>query len=252
MPLRCRSAVFLLSIFASGGLPAAPDSDWVDLFEGRTLAGWSVRCLPADAGKEFWSVRDGAIVCDSLGRPDHDYVWLVRDGEWGDFELELEFQAFRASPGNSGVQIRSRYEATPSAPRGGWLDGPQIDINPPAPFRTGLIYDETRTENRWICPSLPTWDIAPRPPPPGFTFAYAEDGDRWNHLRIVARGTAITTILNGVTMAAYDGAGVLDNEGHRRLGVGLRGQIALQLHMRDELRIRFRHLRIRALPAGGS
>ncbi len=226
---------------------AGPESAWVELFDGRTLAGWSVRGVPADAGKSFWSVRDGAILCDSLGRPDHDYVWLVRDGEWGDFELELEFQAFRASPGNSGVQFRSRYDASPSAPRGGWLDGPQVDINPPGPWRTGLIYDETRTENRWICPSLPSWDIAPRSPPAGFTFVYAEDGDAWNRLRIVARGTSITTVLNGVTIAQCDGAGVLDNPGHRARHVGLRGQIALQLHLRDELKIRFRHLRIRAL-----
>ena len=251
-----RLLAFLLVLgLARSGLSAAspapePASGWIQLFDGTTLAGWKVRCLPADAEKSFWSVRDGAIVCDSLGRKDHDYVWLIHEGEWGDFELEIEFQAFRSSPGNSGVQIRSRYDARPSAPRGGCLDGPQIDIHPPAPFRTGLIYDETRTENRWIYPSLPSYEIAPRPTPAGFTFSYAEDGDRWNRLRIVARGTSITTELNGITMAAYDGAGVLDNEAHRRLNVGLRGHIALQLHMRDELKIRFRHLRIRALPPG--
>ena len=51
-----------------------------------------------------------------------------------------------------------------------------------------------------------------------------------------------------MTTADYDGAGVLDNEAHRRLGVGLRGQIALQLHVRDELKIRYRAIRVRALP----
>lgn len=229
---------------------AATTSDWVELFDGATLAGWQVRCLPADAGKDFWSAHDGAIVCDSLGRKDHDYVWLMHKSEWGDFELELEFQAFRASPGNTGVQIRSRYDASPAAPRGGWLDGPQVDIHPPAPFRTGLIYDETRTEQRWVFPSLPSWNIEPRPTPAGFTFFYAEDGDRWNRLRIVARGTSITTELNGVAIAAFDGAGVLDSAGHRALDVGLRGQIALQLHMQDETKVRYRQVRIRALPPG--
>jgi hypothetical protein len=229
--------------------PAEPKSSpWLALFDGRSLAGWTVKCLPADADKTFWSVRDGVIVCDSLGRKDHHYVWLMHESEWADFELELEFQPFRASPGNTGIQVRSRYDASPTAPNGGWLDGPQIDIHPPAPFRTGLIYDETRTEKRWIFPSLPSSKIEPRPTPAGFTFRYAEDGEAWNRLRIVARGATLTTVLNGVTIANFDGAGILDNDAHRRLNVGLRGHIALQLHVRDELKVRYRALRIRALP----
>jgi hypothetical protein len=64
----------------------------------------------------------------------------------------------------------------------------------------------------------------------------------------MAHGTSVTTILNGVTTAAFDGAGLLDNEAHRQLNVGLRGHIALQLHVRDELKIRFRRLRLRVLP----
>jgi hypothetical protein len=248
----------LLFLFFSLGLAGAghaadsgarrPAAGWVDLFDGGTLAGWTVRCLPADAAKTFWTVREGAIHCDSIGRKDHHYVWLVHEREWADFELELEFQAFRASPGNTGVQIRSRYDGSSAAPNGGWLDGPQIDVHPPAPWRTGLIYDETRTEKRWIFPSLTSSRIEPRPTPAGFSFRYAEDGGGWNQLRIVARGTTITTRLNGVTMADFDGAGVLDNEGHRRLDVGLRGHIALQLHVRDELKVSFRRLRARALP----
>ena len=58
----------------------------------------------------------------------------------------------------------------------------------------------------------------------------------------------ITTELNGVTTANYDGAGLLDNAPHRQLNVGLRGQIALQLHVRDELKVRYRAVRIRPLP----
>lgn len=247
----CTRLLFILGLASSLSAATASgpsgSSPWVSLFDGRTLAGWKVRCLPADTDKVFWTVRDGAIACDSIGRKDHHYVWLVHESEWADFEFELEFQAFRASPGNTGVQIRSRYDTAASAPNGGWLDGPQIDLHPPAPFRTGLIYDETRSEKRWIFPSLPNSKIDPRPTPAGFVFHYAEDGGRWNRLRIVARGPVITTELNGVIMANYDGSGVLDNEAHRRLDVGLRGHFALQLHVRDELKIRFRALRARAL-----
>jgi hypothetical protein len=246
-PLTRRRFLSTSSLALVAATAGAAPASWVSLFDGKSLAGWKVRCLPADSEKAFWRVHDGAIECDSLGRKDHQYVWLMHESEWADFELELEFQAFRASPGNTGVQIRSRYDASPSAPNGGWLDGPQIDIHPPAPFRTGLIYDETRTEKRWIFPSRPSSKIDPQPTAPGFTFRYAEDGGGWNQLRIVARGTHITTALNGVTQADFDGAGVLDNDGHRKLNVGLRGHIALQLHVRDELKVRYRALRLRPL-----
>ena len=107
---------------------------------------------------------------DSMGRPDHDYVWLVSEAEFEDFELRVEFQAYRESPGNSGVQIRSRYDQSLNAPRGGWLDGPQIDIHPPALWRTGLIYDQTREESRWISPSLHDWSIEPSDGPDTWQF----------------------------------------------------------------------------------
>jgi hypothetical protein len=39
---------------------------WTSLFDGKSLAGWSVRCVEADREKTFWSVEDGSIVCDSM------------------------------------------------------------------------------------------------------------------------------------------------------------------------------------------
>jgi len=93
----------LLTLFLSS---PASDDDWTSLFNGEDLSGWTVKSVPADQGKAFWRVEDGAILCDAIGRPDHDYVWLVSEAEYGDFELRLRFQAFRVSPGNSGVQIR--------------------------------------------------------------------------------------------------------------------------------------------------
>jgi hypothetical protein len=243
------SVLFTAAALSAGGSfsAAEPATDWIDLFDGHSLAGWSVRCLPQDAGKEFWSVRHGAIECDSRGRTDHDYVWLMHGRELRDFELELEFQAFRCSAGNSGVQVRSRYDDAATAPRRGWLDGPQIDIHPPAPWRTGLIYDETRTQRRWIHPSRPNARLEALPVPAGFVFHYAEDSDRWNRLRIVCRGTTITTELNGIAIASYDGASLLDDAAHRALRVGTEGHIALQLHAKDELHMRFRSIRVRAL-----
>lgn len=224
-----------------------PDNGWISLFNGKDLTGWKVECTPPDRDKQFWTVKEGAIDCNSLGRADHDYVWLIHQGEYGDFELRLQFQAFRDSPGNSGVQVRSRFEASTEAPRGGWMDGPQVDIHPPTPWRTGLIYDETREERRWIAPSLPDWNIDSTYAPKKWTFRYSDQGTGWNDLRIFCEGTRIRTYLNGLLMTDFDGSGVLDNAAHQKHNVGLTGHVALQLHTGDELHIRYRNLRLRRL-----
>ena len=128
-------------------------------------------------------MREGAITCDSLGRPGHDYVWLVSDGEYGDFELRLLVRGFRRSPGNSGIQFRSRYDRA-----AGWLDGPQVDVHPPAPWRTGLVYDETREAKRWIFPSLPDWRIEPGQGPREWRWRQSDEGDGWNEVHITHEG----------------------------------------------------------------
>lgn len=209
---------------------------WQSLFDGKTLTGWRVECKPADRGKTFWSVREGAIACDSVGRKEHDYVWLVSEAEFADFELEFEVRGNAASTGNSGMQFRSRYDQEL-----GWLHGPQIDIHPPAPFRTGLIYDETREARRWIHPSLKDWQIAPGDAPHAFHW----NAGGWNRIRLVCAGTRVKSWLNGSPVADYDGAGVLDDEAHRRRRAGMQGHFALQLHSGDELRIEYRSIRVR-------
>jgi hypothetical protein len=219
---------------------------WVSLFNGKDLSGWTIKCQPKDRDTSYWTVERGAILCDSMGRKNHNYVWLLTEREYGDFEMQLKFQAYRESPGNSGLQFRSRFDDTAA---GGWLDGPQVDIHPPASmsWRTGLIYDETREERRWISPSRKDSSMDPGLQPARYVFKYAEDGDAWNELTLVCRGTHVTTILNGITMTDWDSRGVLDNAAHLKHNVGTRGHFALQLHVGDELRIRFKDIRVREL-----
>jgi len=144
---------------------------WTSLFDGKSLAGWSVRCVDADRAKTFWSVENGAIVCDSMAATDHDYVWLVSDKEYDNFELQLQVRSHAGSPGNSGIQIRSRFDEA-----AGWLDGPQVDLHPPDGWRSGLIYDETRGHKRWIFPSLKDSRIEPGQGPKQWKW----NRDGWN------------------------------------------------------------------------
>jgi hypothetical protein len=242
----CFLGVLPLLLTTSCRTGPAGGSEWTSLFNGKDLSGWTIKCQPQDQGKVFWRVADGSILCDSMERKDHNYVWLLTEKEFTDFELTLKFQAYRDSPGNSGLQFRSRFDA---AANGGWLDGPQVDIHPPGPmsWRTGLIYDETREEKRWISPSLKDATMDRRFQPASHVFNYADDGDGWNDLILICRGTHVKTILNGVVRTDWDGAGVLDNLSHVRHNVGRGGHFALQLHAGDQLRIRFRDIRIRQL-----
>jgi len=222
------------------------DGGWEQLFNGKDLTGWSVICQPQDKDKGFWSVDDGTILCNSLGNKNHDYVWLISDREFSDFELRLKFQAYSDSPGNSGVQFRSRYDYVT---KGGWLHGPQIDINPPGPmpWRTGLIYDETNGVNRWIYPSLPNWEMPKEYEPKEHIFKFAENGDGWNEMTLICKGMKIKTIVNGIVRADWDATGFLDTELHKKNNVGSSGHFAFQLHSGDELRIRYKDIMIKAL-----
>jgi len=222
---------------------AQVDVPWISLFDGKSLEGWTVKCKPEDQSKQFWKVDQGTILADSLGHKGHDYVWLTTNREYSDFVLQLEFQAFRTSPGNSGVQIRSRYDEHEF-----WLNGPQIDIHPPGPWRTGMMWDETRGNQRWISPDVPKdkW-VDESMARPARIMRFAEDGDAWNQLEISAIGTRIKATLNGVTITDYDGKGLLDDGLHKDKRVGMEGVIALQIHTGDQLKIRYRTIRIKPL-----
>lgn len=64
-------------------------------------------------------------------------------------------------------------------------------------------------------------------------------------VHIVCKGTRIRTVINGVTIADYDGAGRLDDEAHRAHNVGMKGHIGLQIHSGKQLLIRFKDVEVR-------
>ncbi len=223
------------------------ENKFVKIFNGKDLSGWLVKCLPSDQGKSFWKVEDGTIVCNSIDDAEHDYIWLIHENEFGDFELKLKFQAFKESPGNSGVQFRSRYSENEKADGGFWLDGPQVDIDPTTKWRTGLIYDETWGEKRWISPSLKDWKIDQSSASKKVKFNFSTDENPWNDLRIVCKGNQVKTFLNGNLVVDFDGDGVLNNAAHIEKNVGKSGYIALQLHKTDRLKMRYKDIFIRKL-----
>jgi len=224
-----------LALFCSVALGgAAVEPGFISLFDGKTLEGWTIQCLPKDREEaaKAWTVDQGTILANTLGHKEHFYIMLVSQKEYGDFVLRLRIQIERGVTGNSGIQIRSRYNA-----QTGWMEGPQIDINPPNPELTGKLWNEGPGPHRWLS----------NEPVKGLKFYYADQGDGWNDLEITAQGLRIKSVLNGVTVVDYDGTGVLDDELHQKLNAGKRGMIGLQIHSNDELKLRFKDVRIRPL-----
>ncbi len=213
---------------------AADEPGFVSLFDGKTLDGWKVNCLPKDKelARTAWSVDHGTILANTVGHEEHFYILLATKKEYGDFVLRLRFQIERGVTGNSGIQIRSRY-----IPETGWMEGPQLDINPPDPALTGKLWNEGPGEHRWLS----------NEPVANPKFFYADEGDGWNDWEITAQGMHIRSILNGVTVVDYDGTGVLDDELHKQHNVGSRGVIGLQIHSFHQLKLRFKDIRIREL-----
>ncbi|MDN5214934.1 DUF1080 domain-containing protein [Fulvivirgaceae bacterium BMA12] len=207
------------------------------VFDGKSLKGWQVYGKKEDIVKEYWKVENGSITCNTLKDKNHGAVWLFYEKELSDFELKVKIQAYRNSPGNSGIQVRSAYNSETHD-----IDGPQIDIHPSGSFRNGLIYDESDGYNRWIYPDKPDWNVTEQEANNKSKFYFADDEIAWNDLHIICKGTKIKTILNGTVVSDFDGKGILDDEIHAEQGVGMEGKIALQVHARDEILIRFKDI----------
>ena len=225
---------------------------WQSLFNGQNLEGWDIKCVAAERDKKFWYVENGLLVCNSMGSKDHSYIWLQSQKEYGDFELRFKFQSTRENIGNSGIQIRSRWSDEPLVSdvntQPGWMDGPQIDIDPKNNWRNGFIYDETREVRHWINPVLPDWKIDKEKYAPKKVIHYFENEQQgWNDMTIICNGTKIQTYVNNILVSDYEGTGVLNDEIHKKYNVGMKGHLAFQLHMKGENYLRFKDIEIREL-----
>ncbi|WP_152051280.1 PVC-type heme-binding CxxCH protein [Tautonia marina] len=165
------------------------------IFNGEDLTGWV-------GNPALWSVENGEIVgkTDGLRRNEFLRSELVA----GDFRLTLEVK-LTPNAENSGIQFRS--EPLPE----GEVKGYQADIGA---GWWGKLYEEHGRGLLWDTPGD----------------AHVKLGE-WNTYEIIARGSKITTSINGKPCVDLD-----DPEGSRR------GIFALQLHSGGPMEVRFRNL----------
>lgn len=236
--------IFILALFLSSGrISAQHHSNWESIFNGENLDGWVSKASAEDAGKKYWSVSDHTIHASSMGDSIHDYLWLLSEKEYTDFELKFKFRVLSDSKGNSGIQIRSRYDDS-----AGWLDGPQIDIDPNQSWRCGMMFDETRGVRHWIYPWIDrgqgwvTPDMALNKAP-----FYSCNDSQWNEMKVFVKGNQVQCFLNEVLVTDYNGVGFLDNELHSKYDVGSKGHLAFQIHIYDQVNIKFKDIYVREL-----
>lgn len=154
---------FFLSAFTFGRC----QSDFVSLFNGKDLTGWTIH------GTEKWYVQGGDLVCES--GPDQQYGYLSTNKSYYNFELTVQFKL--EANGNSGVFIRSGIEGTKIS---GW----QVEVAPPG-LHTGGIYESYG--RGWLV----------QPKPEDESMLKAAD---WNNMRILVRDDEVTSWLNGKQM----------------------------------------------------
>lgn len=105
----------VLALVGAALCVAAPaQENWVELFDGKTLEGWTRM-----GGNASFEVVDGAIVGTTA--PDTPNSFLCTEREYGNFILEMEFKVDEGL--NSGVQFRSRFVD-------GLVRGYQYEIDP--------------------------------------------------------------------------------------------------------------------------
>jgi hypothetical protein len=210
----------------------APAAEWVSLFDGKTLAGWSVH-----SGFAEYRAEDGAIVGTTVtGSPNS---FLCTDKEYTDFILEFEVMVDPKL--NSGVQFRSTIAPdetvfiflgkdgqpqTKKIPKDR-VYGYQAEIATETLGTSGGVYDEARR-------GFMIDDIRNDP----VSSKAFKDG-QWNKYRIECNGNSIKTTINGIPCADF------------KDDLTSRGIIGLQVHSvgknPNRFEVKWRQIRIKEL-----
>lgn len=199
-----------------GDATSAADQEWVHLFDGESLEGWT-----KEGGEATYRVEDSSIVGTTV--PNSENTFLVTEETYGDFVLEFDVRVHDSL--NSGVQIRSKVRES------GRVYGPQVEIEASLEegAEAGYLYGEA-TGRGWL---VPDDRLTPR--------TIFQDGE-WNHYRVRAEGSRIQTWINGEEVIDLTHEEIYEN--HKE------GVIGLQVHgVGDEgpYEVRWKNIRLRTL-----
>lgn len=224
--LKILPLLFLMCAFAITGcatdnppVPTTDEADFTPLFDGQSLAGWTVV-----GGEASFDVDNGEIVGTSENATKNTFLRTVK--AYDNFEFRCQFKWDR--PGNSGIQFRShqRPAAHPRNPK--QVYGYQYELDSSARAWSGGLYEEGR--RGWLVNLDGEKNAFKRE---------AVNLQDWNDIVIECRGNRIRTWLNGVSIVNHE-----DLDGNYPLPEGFFG---LQVHAGGTGQVRWRNLRIKEL-----
>lgn len=174
--MRNTKILFMLGLSFITGM-VAHAADWVELFNGQNLDGWTEKTKEGS-----FRVEDGAII--GTAKSGLGTTFLCSNKDYADFELEFETKLIDNEL-NSGVQIRSKTFEPKKGEKYGAVYGPQVEV-------TGRNFEKNGSGNIYG-QGWKTW-LTPKESKKAHTFF--KDGE-WNHFRVVVKGDQITTWING-------------------------------------------------------
>jgi hypothetical protein len=152
--------------------PVLPGQDWIQLFNGKDLAGW------VEVGKEKWTVENGTIHGVAITKA---YGYLKTEKSYKDFHLALRFKC--EGDGNSGVFFHVDFKpGTPDVSQ-----GLQFEIDCRIMQHTGGVYGDGR---QWIVWPSPENELVVR-------------HGEWNEYLLKVEGNRYVSRLNGVPMIDF-------------------------------------------------
>jgi hypothetical protein len=182
------AAVAVLVASASFGVlaqgPAAKtagDGTWVQLFDGKSLAGWRGYKKP-DSKETFWKIENGTLTLPGTGAGDtRGSKDLITEATFEQFHLRWEWKI--ALGGNSGV----KYFV--------------LEDEPSAIGHEYQLIDDERHADAKIGPHRQTaalYDVFPAHDRP------SKPAGEWNTSEVIVRGKHVVHVLNGKTVLEYD------------------------------------------------
>ena len=208
--------------------PAPDEEGFVQVFDGRTLKGWT-------GDKLYWSVEDGALTGKTDGSLKSNRFITWTHSTVCNFDLRVKVKV--SAGGNSGIQYRST-----SRPDIGLdiVSGYQCDIVADKPQYNGMLYEEkgrrilSHTGEKVIVdPAGKSWVVGELPKK---TFA----PDQWHEYRVLVEGNHHRHWIDGHPTADLID---LDKEGRSFEGV-----LAVQVHVGPPMTIQCKDFRIKHLP----
>ena len=252
------SALFLLGIAATACAPTSED-EWIPLFNGRDLSGWTVKISGNEVGEDplgTFRVEDGLL---TVGYENYDdfqdrFGHIFYEEPFSHYQLRVEYRFVGAqipgAPGwalkNSGVMFHAqspesmlRDQSFPLSLEAQFLGGNGTDDRPTANVCTPGTHIEMegiRIEDHCIPASAPT-----------------AHGEEWVTVDLFVLGdSVIAHVMDGDTVLAYSrpvvGGGSVDDFGEAARDEGrplTEGYIALQSESHP---IQFRQVLLRRLP----